>query len=248
MSGPLIVGNWKMHGSLSFVKGFLEALRASKMAQLSQAVILPPVSFLECVQSGLQGLPIALGAQNVYPLNAGAVTGEISAPMLQEFGCRYVLVGHSERRSLFQETDEFVAQKFHHVQEHDMIPILCIGESLEARLAGATETVLKRQIEAVCLTKTLTKPWLLAYEPIWAIGTGQAATPMQAQDTHQYIRSQVEACLGALIASKLPILYGGSVTPENASHLLEMPDINGMLVGGASLKVESFLGILSCIK
>jgi len=192
----------------------------------------------------LKGTVISWGGQNVSQNEQGAFTGEVATDMLVDFGCKYVIVGHSERRSLYRESDELVAQKFAKAQSAQLIPILCVGELLDEREAGETENVVKRQLEAVINLQGIGSlaQSVIAYEPVWAIGTGKTATPQQAQDVHAFIRGQI-AQKDAGIAEKVQILYGGSVKGSNAAELFAMPDIDGGLIGGASLKADDFLTI-----
>ena len=195
----------------------------------------------------MAGKPILFGAQNVYPKDSGAYTGEISGPMLTDYHCKYVLVGHSERRILFHEDEKFVAEKFHHVKEHGMIPVLCVGETEKDRNAGMMEQILSRQLSAVFAdNKANLHNCVVAYEPVWAIGTGQTATPQQAQHAHAFIR-QFLSQYDSHGAHRLPILYGGSVNAENAQALFSMVDVDGGLVGGASLHAQQFGEIVRCI-
>jgi triosephosphate isomerase (TIM) len=224
----LVAGNWKMHGSRASIAALLDALLK---ANLSGCVVCAPFPYLAQVAERLRGGAIAWGAQNVSEHAQGAYTGEVSAAMLAEFGCRYVIVGHSERRQLYRETDEQVAAKFAAVRAAGMTPILCVGETLEERDAGRTETVVARQLGAVKFENAV-----LAYEPVWAIGTGRNATPEQAQAVHAFLRKRVPA--------ETPILYGGSVKPQNAAAIFAMPDVDGGLIGGASLVAKDFLDIV----
>ena len=248
MRKKLVMGNWKMNGQLEQVDVLLNELLSLLPTQSGvDCVVLPPAIYLSYVSELLTGSAITWGAQNVYPQDSGAYTGEVSAPMLQDYGCRYVLVGHSERRRLFHEDEKFVAEKFHHVKDHDMIPVLCLGETLEEREKGLTEVVLTQQLLAVtALGSHFFKNCVLAYEPVWAIGTGQTASPDQAQTAHAFIRSLV-AKVDENDAKKLPIIYGGSVNEKNARSLFAMPDVDGGLVGGASLNAQQFVEILKCI-
>jgi triosephosphate isomerase len=248
MRRKIVAGNWKMNGQKQQVIELTKQLKnAIGSNDLAQVVLMPPAIYLPLVNEVLGGSVIALGAQNVYPKDFGAYTGELSAPMLKEFDCRYVLVGHSERRHNFREDEHFVAQKFHHVKEHGMIPILCVGETLEEREKGQTEQIIAKQLLAVkndnlrCFSDCV-----VAYEPVWAIGTGRTATPEQAQEVHQYIRNLV-AEVHSSDAEGLSLLYGGSVNEQNARGLFAMPDIDGGLIGGASLNAKQFLEILKCI-
>ena len=248
MRQTIVMGNWKMNGRLNQVSTLIKALLETIPQQAGvECVIFPPAIYLPLADTLLVTDLIKLGAQNVYPADTGAYTGELSAPMLADFGCRYVLVGHSERRQIFHEDEKFVAEKFHHVKDHDMIPVLCLGETLEEREKGLTEVVLTQQLLAVtALGSHFFKNCVLAYEPVWAIGTGQTASPDQAQTAHAFIRSLV-AKVDENDAKKLPIIYGGSVNEKNARSLFAMPDVDGGLVGGASLNAQQFVEILKCI-
>lgn len=242
---PLVIGNWKMHGSLAANKdliGFLTGyLHSSNPVSIS---VCPPYPYLASICAQLSGSAIQLGAQTLCAFESGAYTGEVSGAMLKDLGCQYVLVGHSERRSLYGETDDEVAAKFEAVSRADMIPVLCVGETLEERETGLTEGVVSQQIDAV-LNKVGIKGFcnaVIAYEPIWAIGTGLTASSEQAQDVHAMIRQKL-ADLDTEIAMKLQILYGGSVKADNADALFSQQDVDGGLVGGASLDAEAFLKI-----
>ncbi|MDP3704357.1 MAG: triose-phosphate isomerase [Legionellaceae bacterium] len=250
MRQKIILGNWKMNGRLDQITTLLhEILEQLPIESVAQCVVLPPSIYLQHVQRLLEGHSMHWGAQNVYSENSGPFTGEISAPMLTDFGCRYVLVGHSERRQTFYEDEKFVAEKFHHVKDHDMIPVLCVGETLDERKQGLTEHVLTRQLLAVAMLREqddVFNQCIVAYEPVWAIGTGQTATPEQVQDVHVFIRSLL-AQFGQVYADMLPIVYGGSVNEKNAQALLAMPDVDGGLIGGASLHARQFVEIVKCI-
>jgi triosephosphate isomerase len=242
MRKKLVAGNWKMHGSLAENAALLSALKSS-LAGL-EAVVCVPFPYLAQVQSELAGSSIAWGAQNLSEHAKGAYTGEVSASMLRDFGCRYVIVGHSERRSLYGESDHQVAAKYVAAQAGGLTPILCVGESLEEREAGITEQVVARQLDAVISTAGVGSlaNAIIAYEPVWAIGTGRTATPEQAQAVHAFIRGKI-AALDPAIADALIIQYGGSVKAANAPELLAQPDIDGGLIGGASLIPEEFTAI-----
>lgn len=247
MRQKFIMGNWKMNGSHQEISTLLQAIQEHLPASKAQSVVFPPSIFIPFVRELLANSPIAWGAQNVYPQDAGAYTGEISAPMLKEFACKYILVGHSERRRLLNESEKFVAEKFHHVKDHDMIPVLCVGETQEERSRGLTEEILSQQLLAITEIGTqVFQRCIIAYEPVWAIGTGLTASPEQVQEAHKFIRSLV-AGFDNDAAKSLPILYGGSVSEKNASSLFAMPDIDGGLVGGASLKAQQFVEIVKCI-
>jgi triosephosphate isomerase (TIM) len=245
MREKLVVGNWKMHGSQAENRALLQLVLAGlgegKSAACAMCV---PYPYLAQTQSLLAGSPIAWGAQNVSQHAKGAFTGEVSATMLKDFACTYVLVGHSERRSLYGENDAIVVAKFQAAQGAGLTPILCIGETLDERQAGLTEQIVARQLDAVLTTAGVAAfaQAVVAYEPVWAIGTGKTATPQEAQAVHAFIRQRV-AKLDASVAQKLPILYGGSVKAVNAAQLLSLPDIDGGLIGGASLVAEEFLSI-----
>jgi triosephosphate isomerase len=230
--GRLVAGNWKMHGSRASILALLDSLSQGipKSGAVGCAVCVP-FPYLALVAERLRGTPLAWGAQNASEHAQGAYTGEVSASMLAEFGCRYVIVGHSERRQLFAESDAQVAAKFAAVRGAGMTPILCVGETLEEREAGRTEEVVARQLAAVDF-----RNGVLAYEPVWAIGTGRNATPEQAQVVHAFLRKKVLA--------ETPILYGGSVKPQNAAAIFAMPDVDGGLIGGASLVAKDFLDIV----
>ncbi len=232
MRNRLVAGNWKMHGSRASNQALLDALVAGiGGAGGAQCAVCPPFPYLQQVAERLRGTPVAWGAQNLSEHAQGAFTGEVSAAMLAELGCRYVIVGHSERRQLYGESDAQVAAKFAAVRAAGMTPILCVGETLAERDAGRTEEVVARQLDAVVF-----KNGVLAYEPVWAIGTGRNATPEQAQAVHALLRRKV--------SSETPILYGGSVKPQNAAAIFAMPDVDGGLIGGASLVAKDFLDIV----
>lgn len=243
---PLIAGNWKMHGSLTESRDLVAALVDGVSGEAAAEMLLcPPFVYLAAVAGWIAGAPIRLGAQDVsVQRDKGAYTGEVAGRMLADVGCRYCIVGHSERRSLFADTDARVAEKFAAAQDAGLIPILCVGESLEEREAGRTESVVERQVRAVldaCGVAAFATA-VVAYEPVWAIGTGRTATPEQAQAVHAFIRGLV-AARDATIGNEIRILYGGSVNAGNAGDLLARDDIDGGLVGGASLKASEFLTI-----
>jgi triosephosphate isomerase len=242
----LIAGNWKMNGSLGDSRQLVAALQSGVSAGGNATMLLcPPFVYLAAVREWLQGGPIALGAQNLADKEgAGAYTGEISGAMLRDVGCSYVLVGHSERRALYGETDAIVAAKFQAAQRAGLTPIVCVGETLEQREKAQTRAVISAQVAAVVEAagvQAFAKA-VVAYEPVWAIGTGRTATPEQAQEVHAFIRGMV-AARDATIAAGLSILYGGSVKGANARNLFAMADIDGGLVGGASLVAAEFLEI-----
>jgi triosephosphate isomerase len=245
MRKKLVVGNWKMHGSLAenqkLLQGVLSSLGDAKSAACAVCV---PFPYLAQAQSLLSGTTIAWGAQNVSQHAKGAFTGEVSAMMLKDFGCSYVIVGHSERRALFGDDDATVAAKFQAALAAGLTPILCVGETLNERHSGLTEQIVARQLDCVLDAAGVAAfaRAVVAYEPVWAIGTGKTATPQEAQAVHQFIRQRISARDKA-VADKLPILYGGSVKAANAAQLLSLPDIDGGLIGGASLIAEEFVAI-----
>jgi len=231
-----------MHGNLAENAALLDALKPA-LAGID-AVVCVPFPYLAQAQSVLAGSSIAWGAQNVSEQPKGAFTGEVSAAMLLDFGCKYVIVGHSERRSLYGESDELVAKKYMVAQAAGLTPILCVGESLEERESGVTEAVVSRQLDAVIQAAgvaSLAKA-VVAYEPVWAIGTGKTASPEQAQSVHAFIRGKI-AALDSGVANQLVIQYGGSVKAANAAELMIQPDIDGGLIGGASLVADEFVAI-----
>ena len=245
MRRKLVAGNWKMHGSRDSVRELLEGILAGldETGDVEIAVF-PPFPYLPLVQSLAMGSGIEWGGQTLNPNPQGAFTGEVSATMLGDFDCRYVLVGHSERRAQFGETSDAVAQRFEAAQEGGLVPVLCVGETLAEREAGDTATVVGAQLDAVlqrCGVAAF-KSAVIAYEPVWAIGTGRTATPEQAQEVHAAIRDKL-AVLDGTIAGQIRILYGGSVKASNAADLFARDDIDGGLVGGASLNAAEFLGI-----
>jgi triosephosphate isomerase len=245
MRRPLIAGNWKMHGSRAenaeLIEGLLLGLPAQPSADIA---VCPPFVYLWEIARALKASPIQVGAQSVCAEAVGAFTGEVSASMLKDVGCRYVIVGHSERRALYKEDDALVARKFLATQAQGLFPILCVGETLEERERGQTMQVVTRQLGAVLDVAGVAamQTAVIAYEPVWAIGTGKNATPDQAQEVHAHIRTAV-AARDAKIAAGLRVLYGGSVKAANARDIFAMPDVDGGLVGGASLKADEFLKI-----
>ncbi|MBK9326357.1 MAG: triose-phosphate isomerase [Thiobacillaceae bacterium] len=244
MRRKLVAGNWKMHGSLAENKALLAGVLAGMGDVKAGVAVCVPFPYLSQAQAGLTGSAVAWGAQNMSQHAKGAYTGEVSASMLKDFGCTYVIVGHSERRALYGESDAVVAEKFAAAQAAGLTPILCVGETLEERESGVTEQVVGRQLDVViakCGVAALARA-VVAYEPVWAIGTGKTATPEQAQTVHAFIRGRVRA-LDAAVASGLVIQYGGSMKASNAVELLSQPDIDGGLIGGASLNAEEFLAI-----
>jgi triosephosphate isomerase len=241
----LVAGNWKMHGSLAANQRLLESVKAgAESVSGAEIAVCVPFPYLQQAAAALAGTRVALGAQTLSEHDAGAYTGEVSGAMLRELGCRYVLVGHSERRQLYGERDAQVAAKFGAAQRVGLVPILCVGETLEEREQGATEEVVGRQLQVVIAAAGVgaLADAVIAYEPVWAIGTGRTASPEQAQAVHASIRGRVGAA-DAGIAERLPLLYGGSVKAGNAPALFAMADIDGGLIGGASLVAEEFLAI-----
>ena len=243
--GRLVAGNWKMHGSLAANQQLLNRLVAAlKPTKGLDFAVCAPFPYLQQVSVALAGSSIGWGAQTLSEKDTGAFTGEVSGAMLKEFGCRYVIVGHSERRQLFGESDALVGSKFVAAQRNGLVPILCVGETLEQRERGDTKAVVARQLEAVLAAAGVSalRSAVLAYEPVWAIGTGKTATPAQAQAAHAFIRAQV-ARRDEAIADALTLLYGGSVKPGNAVELFAQADIDGGLIGGASLVADDFIAI-----
>jgi len=242
MRKKLIAGNWKMNGSLAANATLLDNLRAGGAVGCELAVCVPAV-YLSQTQSALTGSSIAWGAQDVSEHESGAYTGEISATMLKDFACGYVIVGHSERRSYHRESDELVAAKAVQVLKSNMTPIVCVGETLSEREQGHTDAVVIRQLQPVlAAVSSRLSEIVVAYEPVWAIGTGKTATPEMAQQVHAVIRAAL-ARVDVHAANTIRILYGGSMKPDNAKELLAMSDIDGGLIGGASLKAADFLAI-----
>ena len=242
---PLVAANWKMNGTLATVHPLLEAIKQGLgQGGTPEVVICAPYIYIPEVQGILEQSHISLGAQNVSQFDPGAYTGEISVSMLTDFGCRYVIVGHSERRNLYHEFDQVVAQKFVRVAKQGLVPILCLGEQLQEREAGITEEVVARQLNEVIRLAGVGAfaKAVIAYEPVWAIGTGRTATPEQAEEVHAFIRLQL-ARHDDGIADKIRILYGGSVKADNARDLFSRADIDGGLIGGASLNAADFLAI-----
>jgi triosephosphate isomerase len=244
MRQVMVAGNWKMNGSRGSVKTLIDGIKAGIAGVKTEVVVCPSYVFISSVADYLDGSAIKLGAQNMCDRDSGAFTGEIAGPMLQDFGVEYVIIGHSERRSLYGETDAVTAIKYGAVLRNGLKPIFCIGETLAERESGKTEAVTARQIDAILKTEGVASlaNAVLAYEPVWAIGTGKTASPEQAQEVHAFIRNKI-AGLDANIAAGLRILYGGSMNPANAAELMAQRDIDGGLIGGASLKADDFLTI-----
>ncbi len=242
MRRPMVAGNWKMHGSRVSNQALLDDLESGLPTEWPiDIAVFPPYVYLSEAVRRLEHGRIQIGAQDVSAESVGAFTGQVSSAMLKDVDCSYVLVGHSERRRLNHEDDLLVARKFAAAQRMGLIPVLCVGESLEEREAGMTETVVGRQVDAVITMHGVAgfAKAILAYEPVWAIGTGRTATPEQAQAVHALLRSRI-AAQDAKMADQLRILYGGSVKGGNAAELFAMPDVDGGLVGGASLYADEF--------
>ena len=245
MRRPLVAGNWKMNGSRAESAALVGALRQGvSAASRVEVAVCPPFILIPLAAEKLAGSAVTWGGQNLSVHKAGAYTGEISGPMLKDYGCTYVIVGHSERRSLYGESDALVAEKYGAAQAAGLIPILCVGETLQEREANQTEAVVARQLDAVLAQHGIgsLRNAVIAYEPVWAIGTGKTATPEQAQDVHRFIRAKLAAADKA-VADGVRILYGGSMKGSNAKELLAQADIDGGLIGGASLQAEEFLTI-----
>lgn len=245
MRQPLVVGNWKMNGSRDAARtllgGFLKEVAALKRTEVA---VCPPFILIPLAADQLVGSTMKWGGQSLSEHKSGAYTGEIAGPMLKDFGCTYAIVGHSERRALYGESDDQVAAKFRAAQEAGLIPILCVGETLEEREANRTEEVVARQLDSVLKAAGIqaVASAVVAYEPVWAIGTGRNATPQQAQDVHKFIRGRL-AQHDQRIAAGVRILYGGSVKSVNAPTLFAQEDIDGGLIGGASLDAQEFIAI-----
>jgi triosephosphate isomerase len=248
MRRPFIAGNWKMHldrsSAVALAKGV--AQRAADFAGVDIAVC-PPFVYLEVVAEAVAGSKVALGAQNMHHAGQGAFTGEVSPTMLVDLGCKYVILGHSERRTIFRETNEEINKKVHAAFAAGLIPILCLGEQLAEREAGQTLDVVRQQFDGslAAISSQQIERAVIAYEPVWAIGTGKVATPEQAEQVHADLRKLIASRYNAEVAAKVRIQYGGSVKPDNARALLSQPNIDGALVGGASLKLDDFAGILA---
>ncbi|UYZ15468.1 MULTISPECIES: triose-phosphate isomerase [Brevibacillus] len=247
MRTPIIAGNWKMHKTIAEAVRFVQEAKAGSAAAGVEQVICAPFTALAALAEALKGTPIALGAQNVHFEEQGAFTGEISPLMLKEIGVRYVIIGHSERRQYFNETDETVNKKVLAALKHGLKPIVCVGESLEQREAGETAAVVRRQTEAALagVDAAQMADVVIAYEPIWAIGTGKSSTAEDANETIAIIRGAIAERFGQAAAQTVRIQYGGSVKPENIDSFMAQPDIDGALVGGASLTAESYLQLVA---
>lgn len=245
MRQPLVAGNWKMNGSRASIADLLGGLKAGiDQVTTAEVAVCAPAIYIPDTQAQLGGTVIKWGAQDVSVHASGAYTGEIAGSMLTDFGCHYAIIGHSERRAYHGETDATVAQKFAAARAAGLVPILCVGETLEEREQGITEQVVARQLDAVIAHCgiDMVGEGVIAYEPVWAIGTGKTASPEQAQEVHAFIRGRLSANSQA-VADKVRVLYGGSMNPKNAVELVGQPDIDGGLIGGASLKAADFLAV-----
>lgn len=244
MRQSLVVGNWKMNGSRESTRKLLADILAGIEGAKADIGVCVPFVFIPEAAGCIGDSKVLLGSQNVADQNEGAYTGEISAPMLKEFGCKLTLVGHSERRQVYGETDQLIAARYAKAIEHGLVPLLCIGETLEERENGDTFKVVDEQLDVVLAQSGIASfsKAVIAYEPVWAIGTGKTATSAQAQEVHAHIRQKL-ALLDKNVAESVQILYGGSVKADNAKELFSMPDIDGGLIGGASLDAKSFLTI-----
>lgn len=250
---PIIAGNWKMNGTRAEAIQLASAIAtgapegSSSAFSSTEVVVCPPSCYLECVAHATRGSQVKLGVQNVHNELQGAYTGEISASMAQDLGASYVILGHSERRTLFGETNEFIHRKVHAVLGRGLCPIVCVGEILEQRESGRTVEVVRQQLVGSCaeLTREQMLRVVVAYEPVWAIGTGKVASPAQAEEVHMQLRQVIEQKFDREVAEAVRIQYGGSVNAANAKELLQQPNVDGALVGGASLQAESFLVIVA---
>jgi triosephosphate isomerase len=251
MRKKVIAGNWKMNNDLKETQNLLSKLTSGiSVDNLNcDVIVCPPFTSLSEAYTLLKGTRVKLGAQNMYFESSGAFTGEISAAMLKGVGCEYVILGHSERRNIFSESDELINTKIKKANASGLKPIFCIGELLEERESGITEKVIEKQIKSGLnnISPEEMGNMIIAYEPVWAIGTGKTASPEQAQDVHKFIRDLINDKYGASISDKIVIQYGGSVNNKNARELLSQKDIDGALVGGASLKADSFIDIIQAI-
>ena len=246
MRRKLIAGNWKMYKTVAEAVALVEAITKGASGAPGDTLVAPPYTALGAAVAAAKGSPVAVAAQNMHSETEGAFTGEVSAGMLRDVGVTHVILGHSERRQYFAETDDGVARKTKVALDNGLAPIACVGETLAEREAGRTMEVVGRQLGAIldAVTADEAKRVVIAYEPVWAIGTGKVATPEQAQEVHAFIRSRIAARHGQPGADALRILYGGSVKPDNVKGLMALPDVDGALVGGASLKADSFLKLV----
>ena len=250
MRNLLVAGNWKMNGDLAMSSTLIKEL-VENVENLDEVTLMvcPPFPLLGSVSQQIKGTPILLGSQNLSEFSNGAYTGETSASMLKDIGCQYVIIGHSERRVMMQENNKMVAAKFLTAVDNDLIPIICVGETREEKEQGLTRQVIHEQLNSITNNDNieLLDKSVIAYEPVWAIGSGLSASPNEAQDAHSFIRSIISSN-SEKIAGKIQIIYGGSVTTKNASELFSMPDIDGGLIGGASLDASEFLSIARATK
>jgi triosephosphate isomerase len=246
MRRAIVAGNWKMHLLREEAAALIRALRATCDVESADVLVCPAYTALAAAAEALRGSRIGLGAQNLHWEPQGAFTGEVSARMLADAGCRYVIIGHSERRTLFGDTDDLVRRKLASARTHGLQPIVCVGETLAEREAGRTLEILARQLGGALgeLQASDAGAMILAYEPVWAIGTGRNASPEQAQEAHAFIRGWIQQRFGDDAARRIRLQYGGSVTAANAASLLQQPDVDGALVGGASLKADAFSAIV----
>ncbi len=246
MRKQLIAGNWKMHKTTSQAQEFVLQLLAQIPTDLKcEVLICPPFTALSKVAEIIKNSPVKLGAQNMHWEVSGAFTGEVSGEFIKEIGCEYVIIGHSERRTIFGETDEMINKKIKTALQIGLKPIVCVGELLNEREANLTFSVIQRQLDKGLVDINNIEDLVIAYEPVWAIGTGKTATPIQAQEVHQEIRKLIREKYGQTYAEKTRILYGGSVSPDNIKGLMQQSDIDGALVGGASLKIDSFVKLIA---
>jgi len=248
MRKPFLCGNWKMNtdraGAAALASASAKIAREVRGAEVG---VCPPACYLEAVLAAAKGTPLAVGGQNMHVEAGGAFTGEIAGPMLKDLGCTYVILGHSERRHVFGETDELISKKVHAAFRFGLVPILCVGEKIEERQAGETQPIVRRHVTSglAGLAKDQARQVVIAYEPVWAIGTGLTATPQQAQEVHAFIRRLLASLYDADLAQAVRIQYGGSVKPDNTCDLMRQADIDGALVGGASLKADGFAKIVT---
>jgi triosephosphate isomerase len=249
MRKKIIAGNWKMNNDISQTTELINGLKTATLSSSSIAIVCPPYTSLMTAGQLLKGSPIKLGAQDVSLYDSGAYTGEISLSMLKSVGCEYVIVGHSERRQYHAETNEIIHQKAKKVLSGGLVPIICVGETLQEREKNITNQVLTTQVKGVLagLSATDVEKSIIAYEPVWAIGTGKTASKEQAEEVHQLIRNLVTQLYSSTVAEKVIIQYGGSVKADNAKELLSQPNIDGALVGGACLKADSFASIINAV-
>ena len=241
----LIAGNWKMNGSLELCNQFSNSLSTIRLKKHIEILICPPFPYLLSMYRLLKGTNIKVGGQDCHHSDGGAFTGSVDSKMLAECGASYVILGHSERRQLYYSENKFIFQKVLRSFESNLIPIICVGEDLESRNNNETKKVLQRQLNAILRKELRSKEFVIAYEPLWAIGTGKVASNLQIADVHKFIRDVIRSKLGEQTADHTKILYGGSVKPDNCKEILDVNDVNGALIGGASLRVNDFLEILA---